>query len=132
MGHMESNTGRNPIIVVALAFLGTSILWFLAFIYSWALAEFGCQSTPADISWRGVGAVAWFQLGGRGILILANIGLIYYAYKVKSEYARQDQQNETAAMNFFLAKSGFIASLILLAVMLVETVPVFYFLNICW
>lgn len=120
----------KPIVVLLLAFLGTSVIWLVGFLYSWILAEFGCQSTPAKISVAGIGLVAWMQFIGRGILIMLVMALLFYARWVKSQFARGS--GETGAMNRFLAQSGWIASIILLAVMLVETVPVFYYLRSCW
>jgi len=128
------NSEIRPISVLWLGFLGTSILWFIGFLYAWVLAEFGCQGAPARITFMGATLVAWFQLVGRLFFISIAILLLRYVNRVikkASSGQRAEAGFQDESLLLFFARGGLIAGLILLAVIIVESIPIFFFLKSC-
>ncbi|MFW7381881.1 MAG: hypothetical protein ACOH5I_23950 [Oligoflexus sp.] len=124
---------NKAIAVLWLGFLGTAILWFIGFLYAWIVSEFGCQSAARDTVILGVSLVAVLQLVGRLVVLAIAFSLLRYCQRIlkKASHtaAYADIQEDT--LKIFLARSGLIAGQILFAVLLVESIPIFFFLKTC-
>lgn len=110
--------------------LGGGIAWLAHFLSSYVIAEFGCVSRWGQGRFLGVTGQAWLLLGvsissmavATGALIVAR-----RAMKRLGAHGGGDAQRGPAQM----AKAGVVTSGVFLFVIIVESIPIFFFLQSC-
>jgi hypothetical protein len=100
---------------------------------AYAIAEFGTISGFAERRWSGLDAVSW-------LLLLASVAMtafattsVVVARRFRAACARDDARpdalDEAARTAEFCARFGVETNAVFLAVIVVQTIPVFYFLR---
>lgn len=102
---------------------GGGAAWTAHLLAVWLIAEFGCltglaKPGPLDISW-----VAWLILAVT-VVCLALAGIATYA---SWRHARRD----TGKPARFLGRTGLVANPLFMLVIIVQTLPVFFYLRDC-
>lgn len=122
----------RPLALLWLGFLGTAILWFVGFLYAWSLAEFGCQMQLANIKFLNISLIAWLEFMGRFLLLMTGYFLLRYVYHgILHKERLQETELAEDTVPVFLAKGGLIAGIFLMFVIVVESIPIFFFLKSC-
>jgi hypothetical protein len=121
---LYSNRRRR---VLWIALVGGGVAWMLRFLVVWIISEFGCIG--AQPAWStGLGTAVVMMLASLPFIALAGFAtfLSYRAYR--ADDAPRSDHSET---QLFFAKTGLIVNPLFAAIMLVESIPMFFFLNEC-
>lgn len=114
-----------------LALLGGALAWLTHLLFSYTLGEFGCESALATYSYLGINAVAWGLMALTLLTALAAAGSIFLAYRLQPS----NHDHENHATNFvarvYASRAGLIADVAFLLIILVESVPILYYLQQC-
>ena len=114
-----------------LALFGGALAWLAHLLASYALAEFGCESLLANYSYLEINAVAWGLLALTVITAMAAGGSALLAFRIQP----LDRSDKNGPTNFvarlYAARAGLIANIAFILVILVESVPIIYYLQSC-
>ncbi len=116
-------TSASP-FAIWFGLLGGAFAWFLQLLLIYSIAEFGCESPLKDYAMFGIGAVAWLSLAvsaGMFLVALLATGVAYGNVRKKGP-----DDGSTS-----LARAGYIANGTFMIAIIVEAVPIFYYLNRC-
>jgi hypothetical protein len=110
--------------------LGGGVAWLTHLLASYVIAEFGCLSNWGQNKFLGVTWLAWLLLGV-SFLTLGWAGVAtYVAYRSKQRLGNfESSEGPTSAV--YMARAGYITSGVFLFIILVESVPIFFFLQSC-
>ena len=112
-------------------FLGGGIAWVMHLLSIYAVGEFGCVSGLGRVSYAGVSAVAWLIILISAILLAVAVAAAFLGYQDKG---RDNEGEFTCRENEggrFLSRFGFLLSGLFALIILVETLPVFAYLDGC-
>jgi hypothetical protein len=117
----------------ALSFgmLGGGAAWLVHLVAAYAIAEFGCVGRLREVSVAGLTAVAWLIIGISVLTLLIAVAnaLIAYRYERRVRAAHDDVTGTAAETE--VARTGWITSGLFALVILVESLPIFYYLKDC-
>lgn len=108
------------------ALLGGAVAWTLHLLVCYAVAEFGVLSGFVEKSWAGLDAVSWLLLGWSAAMLALAALATRSATRLRETSAPDDDQRQTVA---FCARFGRASNLTFLAIIAVQTVPIFFFLR---
>lgn len=109
---------------------GGGVAWLLHFLSSWALAEFGCMGPLARSGALGVSWVAWTVLGVTALALALAAAATWIGWQTERRArARPASSADEAAA--FAARVGWIAGALFTLVVVVEAVPVLFYLRDC-
>jgi hypothetical protein len=109
--------------------VGGGVAWVVHLLASYVIAEFGCVSGWGQEKHLGVTTMAWLLLGV-SFLTAGWAGLAtFMAYRNKQRLRPFESSEGSSAV--YMARAGCITSGIFLFVILVESVPIFFFLQSC-
>lgn len=113
------------------AFLGGGLAWTAHLLSIYAIGEFGCVSGVGDIFYMGISLVAWLILVVSFLLfaVAASASLIGYLDKRRDSSDTHSPPEEEGGR--FLSSFGFMLSALFTLIILVETLPVFAYLDGC-
>lgn len=100
------------------------LAWLLHFLSIWVAAEFGCLSSFARPGLGGVSVVAWIVL----LLSAVFVGLAGFA---AFRSCRRTPVTAGDGSDAFLGRFARVANGIFLLIIVVETLPVFFYLKDC-
>lgn len=112
--------------------LGGPIAWVIHLMTSYLLAEWGCVAGLGEITYSEVSVLSW-------LIILVTVITFAIAAAATGIAYRSDQRlktderggTDTPAPRAHIARTGMITSALFTFVILVETIPLFLFLNRC-
>lgn len=129
MAHESSHTPGNG--RRWFAFLGGALAWVVHLFGVYLISEFGCISALAERRLLDVSVVAWQLLGLSLGLLLITIA----ATVVGCADARRDQRGAAAPGEpghvDWLSRAGWILSALFAVIIVVQTIPAFYYLRAC-
>ncbi len=112
------------------AFLGGGIAWTLHLLSIYAIGEFGCTSGFDETMWLGVSAVAWLLIGASAILLGVATAAVVIGYRdAGGRWNDSDEPPEDAQE--ILSQFGWVLSALFMLVILIESVPIFFYLDGC-
>lgn len=119
--------------------LGGAIAWLLHLLLAYGIAEFGCVSPFSETRLMGLSGVAWLEIGAS--LITAAVAAIAAVVAYRSHPSTWDQKRfeggdhaEASAADsprVFMAYTGVLTSALFVFIILVESLPVLYYLRDC-
>jgi len=113
--------------------LGGAIAWLLHLLLAYGIAEFGCASSFRDLRLGGFSGVTWLE----GLATLLSLLLAGFASLVaqRNRTALADQiqaaQSDASDPRLFMARSGVLTSRLFLFVIVVQSLPILYYLREC-
>lgn len=127
---MSSRDLRPPAHGKALLWFGWwggAVAWTLHLLTAYAIAEFACVAGAGTRSVLGMSLVAWSLLIASGTsCLLASLAVL--AARRAQAFCRQ---RDGSATRCYLANTGLMLSVLFLAIIVVQTVPIFFFLQRC-
>lgn len=112
--------------------LGGAVAWLVHLLSAYAIAEFGCVGTLTSIVFLTITAVAWMEIGVSLLTLLAAIAAVVVAYRSRRRLqAKTENEAAVPRGELFLARTGLITSILFVLVILVESVPIFFYLQGC-
>jgi hypothetical protein len=110
--------------------VGGGVAWTLHLLLSYVAAEFGCILGLDTSRFLGLTAVVWLlaavTLGSLGLGVWATLVSFSSRKKLRGHERTEDCQGE-----LFTATVGLIANIFFVFVILVQAIPIFYFLREC-
>jgi hypothetical protein len=113
--------------------LGGAFAWLAHLMIAYGVAEFGCVGRLGSSTMLGISIVAWLVLVLSGVTFFVAVAAAVAAYRGHRQLvAMQAAQQETSsAAKVYAARAGWITSGLFALVILVESLPVFYYLQDC-
>lgn len=111
--------------------LGGGIGWVLHLFLTYAIAEFGCVAFGAYPPILGVSWVAWLLLAASAATLLIGLAAAWVAYGSDQELAGRPTTEGGHLSERALVRLGMYTSLLFVLIMIVQTMPIFFFLQEC-
>lgn len=114
------------------AFLGGPIAWFVHLALCYAIGEFGCVAGAPRWTWLGVHGLAWMVIAVSvvtfGISLVA--GIVGYRMACGEEGMLGTPPGGMTGADY-LTRAGAVLSLLLAAIIAVQSVPILFYLEGC-
>ncbi|WP_164102415.1 hypothetical protein [Candidatus Laterigemmans baculatus] len=113
--------------------LGGAVAWTLHLLLSYGVAEFGCVSPFRTIDWIGLSGVAWLEILVTLLTLAVAVASTLIALRIKRRLLGDAAASSSAASDgrVFMARSGVMAGAIFVFIIVVEALPILYFLRDC-
>lgn len=114
---------------------GGVVAWLLHFLLAYAISEFGCVGGWDRINWAGLTAITWsllavtvlgVGLAGASVLIAARA-----RKRLEDQHLDAPGEPGVAAAGFWMAWTGYMVGLVSLVVIVVQSIPILYWLGDC-
>ncbi len=117
--------------LVWFVLLGGATAWTLHLLLAYAVAEFGCLSGMGETRVGGLTLVAWMLLGvsvlAAGIAGVATVVSLRLHRRIRAAEMGGEGERATA----FSVRLGLISNVGFAGVIVVQTIPIFYYLSKC-
>lgn len=117
--------------LVWFVLLGGATAWTLHLLLAYAVAEFGCLSGMGETRVGGLTLVAWMLLGvsvlAAGIAGVAIVVSLRFHRRLRAAEVGGEGERATA----FSVRLGLISNVVFAGVIIVQTIPIFYYLREC-
>lgn len=135
----DHGIGRGELL---FGLLGGAVAWTVHLMAVYAIGEWGCVSRSMEGRFLGIAGIAWLLIAvtvGAG-LASAAAALVAYRSEQRLRPAEEEgdsdegvprEEAEVHSYQLFTARSGMIMSGLFTFVIVVESVPVFFFLRGC-
>lgn len=120
-------------VTVGLNLIGGGTAWLLHLLLSYLVAEFGCLRGLGEIRILGITAVAWLLILV-SLLTLALAGIAtFVSWRIREKLGRAAENADEAGdgAKHFAARAGLITNGLFFFIILVESLPILYFLHGC-
>lgn len=112
--------------------LGGGVAWLLHLVLAYLIAEFGCLTALRDTRLFGITGVAWLILAVSVATLLVALSAVVVARRSEQRlHAPALADSADQGPKVYLARAGFVSSVLFAFVIAVETVPIFYYLREC-
>jgi hypothetical protein len=112
--------------------LGGAGAWLVHLVAAYAIAEFGCVGRLRQVSFAGLTSVAWLIITVSLLTLLIAVSSTLLAYRGEHRLRASHNTDVTAsAAEAEVARTGWITSGLFALVILVESLPIFYYLKDC-
>lgn len=112
--------------------IGGGLAWLVHLLLTYGIAEFGCPTRPAEITFIGITLVAWMLLAVSVATILVALAATWVSLRRERELRRE--QRDTVGdegPDLTLARIGFYSGIVFAFTIFAQTVPIFYYLQSC-
>lgn len=121
---------REPALWIGL--IGGGIAWLIHFLAVYAIAEFGCVSGWGRGTFLGVTGLSWLLLAVSAIMLGVCTGSVLLARRSLHRLRKASGSGTIPPhSHFFVARTGFISGTLFGLIILVETLPIFFYLQRC-
>jgi hypothetical protein len=112
--------------------LGGGVAWLLHFLISYAAGEFGCLSGFGERLFLGINWVAWIVIATTVVMLGIALTATVLAYRGETKLMdRERELKEDREWEKYMAHAGWITSGLFALIILVEALPILYFLKDC-
>lgn len=120
---------------IGFGLIGGGLAWLVHLLLTYGIAEFGCPSRHGDWTFLGITGVAWMLLGASAGTIPIALAATWVSHRrqqvLRREALDKIENEEDIGSELTLARIGFLSSLIFAVTILVQTIPIFFFLQSC-
>lgn len=113
---------------LAVCWLGGAIAWLVHLLAAWAMAEFGCVAGWQRLSFGGLTAVAWAIVILSAVAVAAGAGALWVAERADRRLLTVSDPTRT---RHFAARAGMWLNGLFLAIIVVETLPLAFYMGRC-
>jgi hypothetical protein len=129
-GELSKSDGTFGRFRLWFGLFGGAVAWTIHLMLGYAIAEFGCVSSFRDARFLGITGVAWAILTMTALTLILAVGALWVAWRSKrlllTEIREQEEEPDE-----FMPQAGWITSLVFVAIIVAQTVPVLYYLRSC-
>ena len=113
--------------------LGSAVAWLLHLLLAYGIAEFGCVSPFREVRLAGLTGVAWLEIAASLLSLLIAAAATGIAQRSRRRLVGEGDAAvyETGDARVFMARTGVISGRIFLFIILVQALPILYFLHDC-
>ena len=121
---------------MAFALLGGALAWAGHLLIAYAIAEFGCVAGLGHRQVLGVTVVSWMLLFVSAVCTAAAAAAVIISYGIRQQHSAppappEPPDADDRSTREFAARFGLICNGLFLFVVLVQSVPVFYYWGRC-
>jgi hypothetical protein len=109
---------------------GGAVAWTIHFLAAYAIAEFGCVSSFRDARFLGITGVAWGILAITALTLVLAVGALLIARRSERLLLAETREKEDEPEDF-MVRVGLITSVVFVAIIVAQTLPVLYYLRSC-
>lgn len=133
IGHQLNEPGQGGDFLLWFGILGSAIAWLLHLLLAYGIAEFGCVSPFREVRLAGLTGVAWLEIVASALSLLIAVVATWIAQRSRRRLVGEGdaQLYETGDPRIFMAHTGVISGRIFVFIILVQTLPILYFLRDC-
>lgn len=121
-----AEAGRTPWFGV----VGGTLAWLAHLLLAYAVAEFGCALGLQRYVYLGVGAVSWALLGVSAVCLAAAAAAAAAAWR-ETLRARDEGWPDESGWEGWASFLGAVLSGLFFVIILIQTVPILYYLRDC-
>jgi hypothetical protein len=114
--------------------MGGAIAWTAHILLIYVISEWGCVKWPPRFAFYGITATAWLLIAVSALLLFVSVAAAYVGFRYQRR-GRDFGQGEDADVPYhteeFVSRTGLIMSGTFAFIILVESIPTFYFLQRC-
>lgn len=111
--------------------LGGAVAWTIHLLFAYAIAEFGCVSPFREARFLGITGVAWGILTLTALTLILAVGGLEIARRSKRLLVETHEDEDEDEPEAFMARAGWITSVVFVAIIVAQTLPVLYYLRSC-
>jgi hypothetical protein len=112
-------------------FLGGGVAWTLHLLLSYFVAEFGCEAGLDRHVYLGIMLPAWLLMGVSLFTTLLGAAAVFVAWRLKRRFQALPGDPEADGADRFLARTGFLTSLLFTAIIVAQSLPILFYLGSC-
>jgi hypothetical protein len=114
-------------------FLGGAFAWVIHLLSAYAIAEFGCISPFHQSELWGFSGIAWLIGAVSVVTLVVAFAAFFVARRSKLRFAGaiEARRLEAGDARVFLARSGVITSALFILIIVVESIPILFYLRGC-
>lgn len=113
-----------------IGLLGGAIAWLVRFLLVYVIAEWGCVPPLPEVRMLGMTGTAWLLLLVSVAMFVAACAAAVLAHRSARTH-RQDADDDRTTPGRFMARTGLLLSALFAFIILVETIPIFFFTSHC-
>ena len=115
--------------------LGGAVAWLIHFLAAYAISEFGCVAEWGDRLWMGISVAAWLLIAMTAATTALAAAALLTAHWVRRRIGGSvedlpDSEGIVASAPY-MAYIGWVLSVLSLVIILVQSVPILYWLEDC-
>ncbi len=117
---------------LSFGLFGPAIAWLVHLVAVAMIAEWGCISGIHESEFLGVTAVAWGVVSVTIVTALVAVAGTWVAFHAYRQQRGSDaERSRDERTDLFMSKAGLLAGTLFVLIILVESIPVLYFLAGC-
>lgn len=113
------------------ALLGGAVAWTLHLLLAYAIAEFGCVAGWDEFVAVGISLVSWLLIGVSVAMTALAAGALAVSWDAHRKSRRVPRNSDDRATLDYTARFGLITNGLFLFIILVESVPIFFYRGSC-
>lgn len=137
MSSRDGNEGdfeRAPVgrLALRVSLLGGAVSWLLHLLLVYVVAEFGCLAGLGEVRFIGMTAVAWLLILVSVIALLMGAASTAVSHRAGGKLRAQSADpGRDFPAEAFAAQTGRMTNALFLFIILIESIPILYFLRHC-
>lgn len=133
IGRQLDEPGQGGDFLLWFGILGSPIAWLAHLLLSYGVAEFGCVSPFRDVRLAGLTGVAWLEIGVSILMLLVAMASTWVAQRSRRRLVGDGhaEEYESSDGRVFLARTGVITGRLFVFIILVQALPILYYLRDC-
>jgi heme/copper-type cytochrome/quinol oxidase subunit 2 len=114
------------------ALLGGGSAWFAHLALAFTIAEFGCLAGLGHVQWTGLSVVAWMLLAMTAVTLAVGVAATWVAWRNRRRLLQSwGPRSESHEAEDFTARLALVTNATFVVVIVVQTIPIFYYLREC-
>lgn len=113
------------------ALLGGAVAWTGHLMLAYAISEFGCVAGWGHKIYLAVSVVSWMLIAMSGLMIALAAGALLVSHAIGRRSTAVWRGPDDRATAEFVARFGLIANGLFLFIIVVESVPIVFYLGAC-
>lgn len=129
-GEVSKTNGQSSRFRLWFGLFGGAVAWTIHLLLGYGIAEFGCVSSFRHARFLGIAGVAWGILAMTALTLILAVGALLVAWRSKQSLLAEIRQQEEEPEEF-MTRAGWITSVVFIAIIVAQTLPVLYYLRSC-
>lgn len=133
IGRQLNEPGQGGDLLLWFGVLGSAVAWLAHLLLSYGIAEFGCVSPFREVRLAGLSGVAWLEIGASAVTLVVAVVATWVAQRSRRRLVGDGDAEvyESVDGRIFMARTGVITGRLFVFIILVQTLPILYYLRGC-
>lgn len=133
IGRQLNEPGQGGDFLLWFGVLGSAVAWLVHLLLSYGIAEFGCVSPFREVRLAGLTGVAWLEIGASVLTLGLAVVSTWIAQRSRRRLVGEGDAEiyESSDPRVFMARTGTLTGRLFVFIILVQTLPILYYLRDC-